>query len=248
MDPGGAIRANLRIPLRQPFSRSHPPFQPPRRASSAVREWLVDEFREYLGIAREWQAEFQRNRNRYGERIRCRRGCSDCCSQLFPITEVEGAYISKGVKALPEGERQALRARARVYMRERASLLASRDVPDAWGALPPAGLRLPCPALVDGVCSIYEHRPLICRRYGIPLYNPQKPGQIFACELNFQPGEEITDPGLVQIHTGLYDRWRSLQAGFNERGGRRDPEPVTVARAILEDFEEYLPASEVNSE
>ena len=58
-------------------------------------------------------------------------------------------------------------------------------------SLPPPGLRLACPALEDGACQIYENRPLMCRKYGMPLYNPQKPEQVFACELNFKPGEEI---------------------------------------------------------
>lgn len=206
-----------------------------------MRECPVDEYQAYLDVAGRWEAEFARNRDRYGEAIHCRRGCSDCCSQLFQITEIEAAYISRGVKALPAEQREELRERAQRYLPQRRALLESRRVPDAWGALPPPGLRLPCPALVQGACSIYSHRPLICRRYGIPLYNPQKPGQIFACDLNFRPGAEITDPDLVQIHTGLNRRWRAVQTDYNESGGRRDPEPITVARAILEDFEPYAP-------
>jgi Fe-S-cluster containining protein len=102
-------------------------------------------------------------------------------------------------------------------------------------------LRLACPALEDGVCQIYEHRPLICRKYGMPLYNPQKPEQVFACELNFRPGEEILDSQLVQIHTNLCHGAAEVQAEYNRQGGRRDTKPLNVARAILEDFEGYLP-------
>ncbi|MGH9395265.1 MAG: YkgJ family cysteine cluster protein [Terriglobia bacterium] len=204
----------------------------------------MHDYSEYLRVAAEWEAEFARNRKRYGDAIHCRRGCSDCCSQMFQITEVEAAYISAAVKALPEERMVEMRTRARAYIEQRQELLASRNVPDAWGALPPPGLRLPCPALVDGACSIYEHRPMICRKYGIPLYSPQKPDRIFACELNFKPGEEIKDPELVQIHTGLYGRWAAVQADYNQRGGRRDAKPLTVARAILEDFEPYLPKAE----
>lgn len=208
----------------------------------------MDQYRAYLDLACEWEAEFSRNRARYGEAIHCRRGCSECCSQLFQITEIEAAYISKGVKALPAERREGLRDRAQSYLPQRLALLSSRGVPDAWGALPPPGLRLPCPALVDGACSIYDHRPLICRRYGIPLYNPQKPDRIFACELNFTPGAEITDPDLIQIHTDLDHRWRAVQADYNESGGQRDSQPLTVARAILEDFEPYLPRTLASKE
>jgi Fe-S-cluster containining protein len=98
-----------------------------------------------------------------------------------------------------------------------------------------------CPALEDGACQIYEHRPLICRKYGIPLYNPQKPDRVFACELNFQPGEEILDEQLVQIHTKLFNDATEVQAEYNRQGGRRDTKPINVARAILEDFEGHFP-------
>lgn len=203
----------------------------------------MSRYNHYLRVAGEWEAEFARSRKLHGDKIHCGRGCCDCCSQMFQITEVEAAYISSAVKQFPEERRSRLQARARDYLAQREKLLASRNVPDAWGSLPPPGLRLPCPALEDGACSIYSHRPMICRRYGIPLYNPQRPEQIFACELNFKPGEEITDPDLVEIHTQLYELWADIQGNYNQQGGRRDPKPLTVARAILEDFEPYLPGS-----
>src|SRR6266567_3288383 len=101
----------------------------------------------YLRIAAEWEVEFARNQRRYGETIHCRKGCSDCCSQMFQITELEAAYISRAVKELPPEARLRMEQRAREYLPKREALLESRDVPDAWGSLPPPGLRLPCPAL-----------------------------------------------------------------------------------------------------
>jgi hypothetical protein len=75
----------------------------------------------------------------------------------------------------------------------------------------------------------------------MPLYNPQKPDQVFACELNFKPGEEIVDSQLIQIHTELYHNAVEVQAEYNRQGGRRDTKPINVAGAILEDFQAYLP-------
>ncbi|HEV2417107.1 MAG TPA: YkgJ family cysteine cluster protein [Terriglobia bacterium] len=207
----------------------------------------MNEYERYLQVAARWAAEFERNRKLHGDKIHCGKGCCDCCSQMFQITEVEAAYISSTIKELPPNRQSEMRARARKYLAQREKLLASRNVPDAWGSLPPPGLRLPCPALEDGACSIYDHRPMICRKYGIPLYSPQKPDRIFACELNFKPGEEIIDSDLVQIHTQLYDRWAGVQAEYNQQGGRRDPKPLTVARAILEDFEPCLPEQRTRS-
>ena len=198
-------------------------------------------FENLLQIASAWEAEFGRNQRLHGTKIKCRRGCTDCCHHLFQITELEAAFIAQAVKGMPDEKRQPMQERAQKYIEGREKLLSERQVPDAWGSLPPPGLRLACPALEEGACQIYEHRPVICRKYGMPLYNPQKPERVFACELNFRPGEEILDPQLVQIHTDLYHDAGDVQAEYNRQGGRRDPKPINVARAILEDFEEYLP-------
>ena len=63
----------------------------------------------------------------------------------------------------------------------------------------------------------------------------------FACELNFRRGEAIDDPQLVTIQSGINDRWSALQRQHDEAGGRRAELPISVAQAIMEDFEPYLP-------
>jgi Fe-S-cluster containining protein len=207
---------------------------------SRYQEITLSSYDGYRRIAADWEAEFERNRREYGERIHCGKGCCDCCSQLFQITEVEAAYISRAVKELPPEQRQRLCERARQYLPRREELLSAKNVPDAWGSLPPPGLRLPCPALENGACQIYNHRPLICRKYGMPLFNPAKPDRLFACELNFNPGEEVDVTDLVQIQTGIHKSWSGLNQEYNRLGLTRDPNPVTVARAILEDFESCM--------
>lgn len=198
----------------------------------------------YLDSCREVAVEFARNRTLHGERIHCGKGCSDCCSQIFQITEIEAAVISRHVKALSPERRAELVERARTYLPRRKAILGEHGVIEAWGSLPPKGTRLPCPALEDGACSIYDDRPMICRKYGIPLYSPKRPGEVNACELNFPKGEEIFDAELVQIQTGMYDRWKAVERDYTEAGGRRDAGPISVARAIVEDFEGYLPKDE----
>jgi Fe-S-cluster containining protein len=190
----------------------------------------------YMQICRAVETEFSRNRKLHGDRIHCRSGCDACCSQLFQITEIEAATISLGVAALDPVFQTTLRERATVYLDQRKQLVAKVGMQEAWGSLPPRGSRLACPALVDGACTIYEHRPLICRKFGIPLYNPDKPGQVFACELNFHDGDAIDDGELVQIQTGIHYEWKQVQRDYNDAGGYRDPQPITVARAIVEDF------------
>lgn len=198
----------------------------------------------YQNVCQSWDREFERNRQVHGDRIQCRSGCSACCSQLFQITEPEAAEVSRAVQAMEPGAAGRLRTRAARYLIDRADLLAERGAgieEEAWGSLPPPGARLECPALSEeGACQIYAYRPLICRKFGVPLWNPDRPGRVYACHLNFKDGEAIEDPELIQIQTGLHQQWKQLQGEYNQRGGHREEKPLTIARAILEDFSALL--------
>jgi uncharacterized protein len=174
----------------------------------------------YLDIVRAVDAEFNRNRALHGDRIQCRAGCSECCHQLFRITELDAEHISRGLAKSPELH-DTLQHRARRYVEVLANL-------------PPAGgRRLACPALIDGVCTIYEFRPVICHKFGMPLYNPDQPQRILACELNFADGEEIHDPDLIQIQTGIHVAWKQLRADYAASRETGLSKPLTVAAAIL---------------
>lgn len=197
---------------------------------------LIESLRQVCAQA---NAEFDRGLAVHGARIHCAPGCSSCCSQIFQITEIEAARISAWVKALPEAERAALQARARVNLAERAKLFDGRE---QWGSSVPRGQGTPCPALTEaGACGMYEARPIMCRKFGVPIFNPDKPDRVLACELNFADGEAIEDPGLVENQTRLYRAQQALQAEYNEAGGRRDDRPICIARALIEDFTGCLP-------
>ncbi len=170
----------------------------------------------YREIVASLDVEFARNRALHGDKMHCRPGCDRCCHHIFSITEIEAAEIAKGLARLSPELQAAIWTRARDYV-DRALI---------------RGDRLPCPALEQGVCSIYEHRPLMCHKFGMPLYNPEKPGRIFACELNFNNGEAIDDPQLIQIQTRIHEAWTQLQADYN---ALQDAPPgrLTVAHAIL---------------
>jgi Fe-S-cluster containining protein len=185
------------------------------------------------------EAEFARGLRVHGARIKCAPGCSSCCSQIFQITEVEAARISAHVRSLPEDQRKALQAKARLNLVERAKLFPEGE---QWGSTVPRGRGTPCPALTDaGACGMYDARPIMCRKFGVPIFNPDKPDSVMACELNFADGEAIEDDGLVENQTRLYRAQQALQAAYNDAEGKRDDKPICIARAIVEDFSAYLP-------
>lgn len=197
---------------------------------------LIQKLKELCDKA---NAEFDRGLRVHGDRIKCAPGCSSCCSQIFQITEVEAARISAHVQSLSDDEREDLQAKARRNLEERAKLFPEGE---RWGDSVERGRGTPCPALDEnGACGMYEVRPVMCRKFGVPIYNPNKPGRVMACELNFKDGDAIEDPDLIGAQTDLYQAQIDMQAAYNDAGGKRDDKPICIARAIVEDFTGYLP-------
>jgi Fe-S-cluster containining protein len=86
-------------------------------------------------------------------------GCADnCCTQRFyHYTQVEYLYLLEGLRqAEPDVVREIFRK--------------AREVVEAYGLEDPRGPAPPlmCPVNVDGLCSLYEFRPMICRIHGLP--------------------------------------------------------------------------------
>lgn len=65
-----------------------------------------------------------------------------------------------------------------------------------------------CPFLIEGLCSIYESRPLICRTHGLPLlYMGEDAWQMSWCELNFTGKKK--NPEFDESNTFPQDRFNS---------------------------------------
>jgi len=77
-------------------------------------------------------------------------GCNDnCCRSLFfHHTIVECLYLVDGFRRLPLADRRVILEKA--------------------AAMSGATLQGTCPLLLDGRCSLYPFRPMICRLHGIP--------------------------------------------------------------------------------
>ena len=202
-------------------------------------------FSHYNQVITLVEAEFDRNVRLYGDRMQCGRGCSSCCSQMFRITIMDAIMISRKMKQLPAAERDDLQARAQHYIEERARLIHQRaDEDNQTGReVPTTGLRLPCPALNEqGACRIYDARPVVCRKWGIPLFDPQHPTELQACELNFPPGTAFEDEELDELidrQTEIAERWQAVKASVNDRYLPKQTS-TTIAEAIAGDYEEMM--------
>jgi len=173
----------------------------------------------YFDLTELIQHEFDRNLIKHGAKIKCSRGCSGCCSHIFNITLLDGLVISEHISKLPQVQREYLQLKAKTYLEEKEKQENSL---------------IPCPALGnEGECTIYEARPVICRRFGVPIYDYKKPGSIYACELNFKAGEEIIDDELIPKQTEIGMKWDELKDEFMEKIGNEQKNHTTIAEAIL---------------
>ncbi len=114
-----------------------------------------------------------------GGHIPCCKGCSACCARnLVPLSVPEALLLREEISAAPGCRRELMR---------RACFLAARRIlsqkpPRPFGGrttgaspVSPAdlnlvsswyrSLKLACPFLYKGVCTIYEQRPLACREH-----------------------------------------------------------------------------------
>ncbi|MBN9259386.1 MAG: YkgJ family cysteine cluster protein [Hyphomicrobium sp.] len=86
------------------------------------------------------------------QQIACKRGCSYCCYSFVAITPPEAFRLAAAVRS---GEAGGMSVDA---VRERARPLIGVSPKDRIGG------KLACPLLVDGACSVYRFRPLVCRQ------------------------------------------------------------------------------------
>lgn len=83
-------------------------------------------------------------------------GCVDncCVTKFYHHTLIEELYLSEGLKVLDEKTRKSLISRA-------------KEVIDIHKSSP-EDVRIMCPANENGLCILYEYRPMICRIHGVP--------------------------------------------------------------------------------
>ena len=138
---------------------------------------------QYRHLMRQVHLEVQRLYEARGS-FPCPSDCYDCCrnTATMLISEVEGRDLKVGLKKLaPEilahirkkAKRSVRRLEQIGYSQEQMSINPGMEAVEVLKGKPEAE----CPMLIGGVCSVYEHRPLICRVWGYPINN----GNELAC-------------------------------------------------------------------
>lgn len=160
---------------------------------------LIESFDEVMGTLDQTVSDMMRE---YAQHLSCQKGCASCCIDGFRIRYIEAVSVLKGFCELPPAEAQKVLARLEetalgiafeaeakqnmkplVYeanQRQQEQDLKNTDL----------NVIRPCPLLLaDGGCGIYEHRPALCRAFGLILKANETLG---CCSLNFQKIENLS--------------------------------------------------------
>lgn len=128
-------------------------------------------------LARKTDDWFERANAALLSQVPCRAGCSHCCIGPFPITQLDVGLLQEGLKSLSPDQRERIERRASeqvsaleaAYPRLRRSRYLDRWPDTDIDRVVSDFHRYPCPALSeDGLCTLYESRPLTCRSMGLP--------------------------------------------------------------------------------
>ena len=172
-------------------------------------------------IYKKMDEKYNETANHYGF---CCSGCEEnCCfTRFYHHTFAEYLYLHKGFETLELGNRGEIQEKA-------LSVCRQTDELDKAG-LP---VRLLCPLNCEGMCILYEYRPMICRLHGLPH------------EIIMPGGGEKTGPGCDEFNarcsdkeylkfdrTLFYTEMAGLEKDFKEAFGISERIRMTVAQML----------------
>ncbi|MFP3928570.1 MAG: hypothetical protein ACLFUP_06665 [Desulfobacteraceae bacterium] len=203
---------------------------------------LSELFRGYEALASKADQAFEKVAEDYPECVRCSVHCDDCCYAVFGVFLIEAAYLQYHFSGLPNGYKSEAILRCSRADQELDAI--QRRLQETQGASEGghellSSERVRCPLLnEDRECILYNHRPITCRVYGIPV---KVEGKARVCHLaGFEPGGTYPAFDLDGFYRDLYDMSKELV----EKAGGEDPSRagllISVSKAITSPLEALI--------
>ena len=105
--------------------------------------------------------QYQQLADLYRDKMNCKPGCFGCCSDVFTIRDAEWQTVKAHIDRLDETIRQHIQQQ-----------FTNAEYANTHR----------CPLLIQGQCSVYESRPLVCRGFGVMV---ETSAGVSTCPLNF---------------------------------------------------------------
>lgn len=94
--------------------------------------------------------------------IKCKKGCSHCCEiGEYPFSQLEFGYLTQGYLSLPENRKIIVQQNIRNLLMDKKDFKGKR-------------FEHQCPFLINGECSVYSYRGIVCRSFGLCYYDDIK--------------------------------------------------------------------------
>lgn len=160
--------------------------------------------------------------------VACRKGCNYCCYHPVDVTFPEALVIVRTLQQRSPEEVEPVKQRCRDYIaRSNPGLMILDDVQ-------------PCPLLVEGLCSVYEQRPLACRGFFSESVEPCRRG------MTEPKTTTMTVPG-IGVTLAAYDAVQQALS-HHRLDGRRFSLPKVLLQVLEQPdlVEEYLDGKKVS--
>jgi hypothetical protein len=152
------------------------------------------------------------------------KGCEDnCCfTRFFHHTLLEYLYIMEGYGTLDRTKQVKVKRRALEVCRKTDEAV-EKGIP----------VRVMCPLNFDGLCLMYDYRPMICRLHGIP-HELQRPGQSTMYGLGCDTfTKQCQEKELFKFdRTPFYIEMAELEKELRQAVGVRQKIKLTVAQML----------------
>ncbi len=132
--------------------------------------------------------------NKNKRSVPCRKGCLACCGYLIPLSVPEVFRLREELFAMPPDKSSRILksctiAAKRILDKSCEDLDANELTKDNFAQTDQisewySGLKLFCPFLSDGLCTLYEQRPLACREHIVT-------GSNFSCQLDHRVEPDV---------------------------------------------------------
>ena len=153
--------------------------------------------------------------------------CPDncCMTRFYNHTYIEYFFLMEGMAELTVEKQTEIKQKAIDVCHQMADMEARGEAP-----------RVMCPVNVEGLCNMYEHRPMICRLHGIPydlLIPGREPHRGEGCTVfndKFQ-----SKPYIPFDRTPLYQTLSGLERQVRAVTGKTRKIKMTIAEMIAYD-------------
>jgi len=135
--------------------------------------------------------------------IFCKQGCAICCETgQYPFSEIEFQYAMLGYNDLSEEEKSIVQSKIQEIKTAKENSTDEKFLYE-------------CPFLINKRCSIYKHRGIICRSYGLAYFvedENEKLSYKMPCCVN----NELNYSNVYDEETGTFSSKRWKETGIEQ--------------------------------